>query len=408
MKINRSLQFIRSDLQAHIYAGNLLNNVTQLKSLCHSDTQFCAVVKANAYGHGLTEVVDILKHTDIDFFAVASIYEALHISDSIRNQTILILEPVNKTQAADQITLCARKKLHCVVSTLEGVDYIESVLRDSPLTLNLHVNVETGMGRSGLTPDLCSQLVKRIDQSEHLRLAGVYTHFSTADEEDLSYAYQQLDRFKTFLANSQLTNRQDILIHAANSAATIKIPEAHFDMVRCGISMYGYYSRRMKHPPIELSPVMKLQAPIVQLKTIHQGESVGYGQSFIAPRNITAALVPIGYADGYWRCFSNCAVMKLGANIAPVIGRVCMDQLLIDVTDIPNAQPGQLVTVIDNDHDSPCGVYALSELARTICYEIPICVQAHVSRIVHQAQTFTHIELPATTTKTIEVTQPGD
>ncbi|MHC5119533.1 MAG: alanine racemase C-terminal domain-containing protein [Planctomycetota bacterium] len=147
--------------------------------------------------------------------------------------------------------------------------------------------------------------------------------------------------------------------------------------------MYGYYSRRMKEPPIQLVPVMKLMAPITQIKTIPAGHPVSYGRSFVAQRETVAAIVPLGYADGYRRCFSNTAKMKIGNQFVPVIGRVCMDQVIVDVTDIPNVQLGQMVVVLDNDHDSFCSAYALADMADTICYEILTLVHAHVNRIVH-------------------------
>ena len=383
MRLYRQQPLIRPDLQAHIYSQALLSNVRNLKSLCRGETKFCAVVKANAYGHGIAEIVNILKKADVDFFAVASIYEAIHIDHMIKNRSILILEPVNPNAPPDHISLCAKNQWHCVISSLEAVDFIASILSGSKRLLNLHVNVETGMGRCGLDPTETAELVAKIDQCENTRLTGIYTHFATADEADLSYAYQQLDTFNNFLSKNDLAGREDVIIHAANSAATIKMSKAHFDMVRCGISMYGYYSRPMADAPIELTPVMKLQAPIAALKKIPAGHSVSYGRSFTTGRDTTVAIIPLGYADGYWRCFSNNARMKLGPHLVNVIGRVSMDQLLIDVTDIPDVSIGQMVTIIDSDHDSPCGVYALADLADTICYEILTCVHAHVNRIVH-------------------------
>ena len=238
------------------------------------------------------------------------------------------------------------------------------------------------MGRCGIQLDLAKQLLTQYDTCPNLKLAGVYTHFATADEEDLSYADQQHRHFESFLDRYDLKNK-GLLIHAANSAATIKMPHAHYDMVRCGISMYGYYSRRMKNPPIQLTPAMKLMAPITQIKTIPAGHSVSYGRSFITQRDTVAAIVPLGYADGYRRCFSNTAQMKIGNNAVPVIGRVCMDQVILDVTDVLNVQLGQMVTVLDNNHDSPCSAYALANLADTICYEILTFIHSHVNRIVH-------------------------
>lgn len=383
MRLYRSQQFIRQDLQAHIFSRALLSNVRNLKARCSENTKFCAVVKANAYGHGITEIVNILKKTDVDFFAVASIYEAMHIMDLCKKQSVLILEPLSPLTAPAHLFLSVKKGFHCVISSLEAVEFVSDTLSGGKGVLNLHVNIETGMGRNGVDPKYASKLIDMIDSNNNTNLAGVYTHFATADEEDLSYAYEQLDTFNNFIEQNGLKDRQDIIIHAANSAATIKMPESHFDMVRCGIAMYGYYSRPMKNAPVELVPVMKLQAPIVHFKKIGAGNPVSYGRSFITKRDTTVAIIPFGYADGYWRCFSNQSRMKIGDSVVPVIGRVCMDQLLIDVTDIPDVSIGQMVTIIDNDHDSPCGVYALAELAGTICYEIPICVHAHLSRIVH-------------------------
>ena len=383
MKLYPLQQLTRPDLQSHIYSKALLGNLAGLKSLCTPDTKFCAVIKANAYGHGISEVVNILKDADVDFFAVASFYEALHVVGLIDRQSILILEPIVPNCPPDRIFACANHHLHCVMATIEAQQYVANLLDGSDNILDIHVNVESGMGRCGIDPHCAVELIKHIDDCPNTRLAGVYTHFATADEEDLAYAWKQLDTFNAFLDETRMPDRSDVIIHSANSAATIKMPRAHFDMVRCGISLYGYYSRPMTDPPVQLQPVMKLQAPIVQIKHIPAGHPVSYGCSFTPKRNTTAAIVPLGYADGYWRCLSNKAVMKLGERLVAVIGRVCMDQLIIDVTDVPDVSLGQMVTIVDNAHDSPCGVYKLAELADTICYEILTCIHAHVNRIVH-------------------------
>jgi len=382
MKRYRAEPLIRPDLQAHIYSADLLTNVRNLRTFCPARTKFCAAVKANAYGHGIGEIVGILKN-HVDAFAVATFYEAMHIEPIAGGKPILILEPVNPSYTAEQITLCARYGFHCELSSLEGLEYVNSVLKNSSLRIPLHLNVETGMGRCGLEEKICQTVLERLPDSPNVMLAGVMTHFATADEEDLSYAYEQLLRFEKFLERHRLKGRNDILIHACNSAGTLKIPQAHYDMVRCGISMYGYYSRPMKNPPVPLTPVLKLQAPITQIKTVPAGQSVGYGRSFVTTRDTVAAIIYLGYADGYRRCFSNRAKMKIGEAVVPVIGRVCMDQVILDVTDVPNAALGQMVTVIDNRHDSPCGAYGLAQLADTICYEILTMIHAHVSRIVH-------------------------
>lgn len=386
MKLYRSGQFIRPDLQAHIYSKALLGNLEGLKGVCAEGTKFCAVVKANAYGHGIAETVNILKDR-VDFFAVASIYEAIHINQIVDYVPILILEPLGANGPREHLRLCAEAGFHCVISSLGAIKHIGEVLGGSGERINLHVNVETGMGRCGMAIEDALKAVELIGGSECMKLAGVYTHLATADEEDLSYAYEQLGNFEDFLKAGDIRGRfGDIIIHAANSAATIKLPESHYDMVRCGISLYGYFSRPMKDAPVKLQPAMKLQAPISQIKYLGKGKSVSYGRSFVTERETKAAIVPLGYADGYWRSFSNRAKMVIaeaGNAVVPVIGRVCMDQVLVDVTDAEGVEEGQMVTVIDNRLDSPCNAYGLCELAGTICYEILTCVHAHVNRIVH-------------------------
>jgi alanine racemase len=383
LKPKISTQFIRPDLQAHISSEALLNNVSELRKLCKPGTKFCAVVKANAYGHGMAEIVTILKDGPVDFFAVASVFEALHIAPLTGGQPILILEPVHVGQPPLQILCYAEQSFHCPIATLDTVDYINSIATPSGKPINVHVKVETGMGRCGLDPDLAVRLIEKVDKSPSMCFAGLYTHFATADESDLSYAQEQLGIFNDFIAKNGIRQHGNVIIHACNSAAAIKMPEAHFDMVRCGISLYGYFSRPQPDSPVKLQPVMCLQAPIVQLKRIAKGKSVSYGRSFITKRDSLIGIVPLGYADGYRRCFSNRASMKLGSALVPVVGRVCMDQLLVDVTDVQNVSLGQMVTIIDDVQDSPCGAYALADLADTICYEILTCVHAHVKRVVY-------------------------
>ncbi|OHB56448.1 MAG: alanine racemase [Planctomycetes bacterium GWF2_50_10] len=378
-----SNRFIRKDLVAHIYSDALIHNARTLSSHTGPKVKFCAVVKANAYGHGIAEVVNILKDGPVDFFAVASLYEAYYIAQMAIRQPVLVLEPLHPGQDKEQIILAARNSIHCTISSMEAAEYVQGVLANTPYILQLHVNIDSGMGRCGISPADGAKLLEKVNELKKLNLAGIYTHFATADEDDLSFAYEQLKTFNAFLDANSLKNRPNLIIHAANSAATIKMPQSHFNMVRCGVSLYGYFSRPQAHPQLKLRPAMRLEAPIVLIKPMPAGSPISYGRSFVAKRDTLVGLVPLGYADGYWRCFSNKAVMKVGEYVAPVIGRVCMDQALIDVTDVPGVHLGQKATILDNDHDSPCGAYALSQLAETIVYEIITCVHEHVDRVIH-------------------------
>lgn len=382
MSLNTDRVF-RSDLKVNIYSKRLVENVSKLRSLCTGGQKFCAVVKANAYGHGVSEVVKILRDQPVDFFAVANIYEAAFIAPLLRkHQNILIFEPLNSNVRDEHLALCIEKGFHCAICSIEAAKCLISKLGGSDKKINLHINIETGMGRLGIEPAGAMELIKVIDSSENLCIKGVYTHFATADEDDLSFAYEQIENFDRFIKSSKLKSRKDIIIHAANSAATMKLPQSHYDMVRCGIAMYGYYSRSQKQPPIELSPALELQAPIVHLKHLPAGRSVSYGRSYFTKRDTLSAIIPFGYSDGYSRVFSNNASVRIGDRFAPVIGRVCMDQFMIDVTDINNIKVGDWVTVIDSDHKSPAGAYRLADIAGTICYEILISLHHHLKRVV--------------------------
>lgn len=375
-------QFTRCDQKVHIYSQAMLDNLANLKNLCRQQTKFCAVIKANGYGHGIREIVNILKKGNVDFFAVANVYEAAFIADIAGDVKILILEPVHTAYSSDAVKLCAQKGFHCVVVDMDALRFVQDCLANSPDVLNVHVKVETGMGRCGIEAPKAAELIKKIRSFKNVKLAGVYTHFSTAAEKDLSFAKQQLEKFKKFLSDQSLLACRDVIIHAANSAAMLNMPEAHFDMVRCGIAMFGW----VEHPDmlkLKLTPAMKFEVPIVQLNLYKTGQTIGYGRTFTAWRDTIGAIIPVGYADNYWRLYSNNAVMKVGSSFAQVIGRVSMDKTIIDVTDMPDVKVGQFVTVIDNDPQSMCSVYRLAELADTICHEVLTSLPARALRIIH-------------------------
>ncbi len=382
MQFHTSNQFTRADQKVHISSKALLDNLASLKSLCKAETKFCAVIKANGYGHGIREIVNILKKGPVDFFAVANVYEADFISDIVGQAKILILEPVHIAYDSDAVKLCAQKGFHCVVVDAKALQFVQNCLQNTSTVLNVHIKVETGMGRCGIDAEKAAELIKKIRSFSNIRLAGVYTHFSTAAEKNLIFAKQQLESFRKFLSSQSLLACNDVIIHAANSAAMLNMPEAHFDMVRCGIAVFGW----VEHPDllkVKLQPAMKFEVPIVQLNRFAKGQTVGYGRTFTAWRDTIGAIVPIGYADNYWRLYSNNAFMKVGDNFAQVIGRVSMDKTILDVTDIPNVAVGQYVTVIDNDPQSMCSVYKLAEMADTICHEVLTSLPARALRIIH-------------------------
>jgi alanine racemase len=373
--------FKRTDLQAHLYSDSLRHNVKMLKGCCAPKVKFCAVVKSNAYGHGITNVVNILKDAGVDFFAVANIYEAFHIVDLVDKQKILILEPVYVSEAKDLLLRAAQLGIHWTIDSIESAKYVESALAGSWLKLNVHIYMDCGMSRGGVQPENAAKLAKFINDCKNITLAGIYTHFATADEKDLAFALNRLEVFMNTVEAMENLIGKNVLVHAANSSATMRIPQAHFDMVRCGIALYGY-STLPRPLPVELKPALKLCAPIVHITTIEKGKTVSYGRTFTAERETKIAVLAIGYSDGFRRRYSNKTELMLNGKKAPVVGRVTMNETILDITNIPDAQTGQMVTVIDNEIDSPCGVYTLAGKLETICYEILTSVPPWVNTIV--------------------------
>ncbi|MCE5340780.1 MAG: alanine racemase [Planctomycetaceae bacterium] len=382
MELQINSQYTREDQKVHIYSQAFLNNLNAVRSLCKPATKICAVVKANGYGHGIRHIVKILKQGQVDFFAVANIYEAAYIADIVGETKILVLEPVHIAYQPDAIQFCAEKGIHCAIVSFDSLDYVQNCLKDTKDILNVHIKVETGMGRCGIEAERAAGLIQKIRSASNVKLAGVYTHFSTAAEKNLDYAEHQYENMRKFLSSQSLLACKDVIIHAASSAATLNMPKAHFDMVRCGIALYGW----AEHPDllkVKLEPTMKFEVPIVQLNHYKAGQPIGYGRTFTAWRDTVGAIVPIGYADNYWRVYSNNAFVKVGDKFTQVLGRVSMDKTVIDVTDLPEAKVGQYVTVIDNDPESMCSVYRLAELADTICHEILTSLPSRAMRIIH-------------------------
>jgi len=375
--------FERKDLRVLLGADAILHNVAQLKSCCSSDVKFCAVVKANAYGHGAVEVAGILKDAGVDFFAVDNVYEAFRIAKSAGNAKILVLEPLHPALDAEVIAYCGSLNMHCTITSLEAAKYVSSILAGTDAKLNVHMNIDTGMSRCGAELAEAGKLAEYICSEPLMKLAGIYTHFANVNEKDLTFAKAQLGQFKNVLSQLENYITDDTIIHAANSAATVVFAESHFDMVRCGISMYGYNAVEASMP-VKLRPALKLQAPVIHIASISKGQTVSYGRTYTAGRNTKIAVLPIGYSDGFWRRFFNKAQVRIGESTAPVIGRVTMNQIVIDITDAANVKLGDYVTIIDDKFDSPCGVYQLAQLSDTICYEILTSVPSWAQTIIQR------------------------
>ncbi|MDO5124407.1 MAG: alanine racemase [Eubacteriales bacterium] len=348
------------------------------------DAKLCCVVKADAYGHGAGTLANLYSSLGADFFAVSNIDEAIELRDAGIEKPILILGYTPVAEA---------KKLakYQITQAVFGLDYAIALSREcvrEKVKIDVHVKVDTGMSRIGFMCQSFPEDMQSIYDIAHvcaldgLKVRGIMAHFSVADEGARGRAYteDQLESFRFVLSELEDMGITFEYVHHANSGATEYYPDARFSMVRAGIILYGLSPNPALKPRFELSPVMKLKSTISFVKELRAGCSVSYGRTFTATHNMVVATVPIGYADGYFRSFSEAGYMSVDGKKAKILGRICMDQTIIDVTDIENVKIGDEVTVFSNGEDNAPTVNDLAKMAGTINYEIICAVSKRVPR----------------------------
>jgi len=373
---------MHSDLQAFINVDHLVANYQALRARCRSGVKFCAPLKANAYGHGATLVAPRLQDAGVDMAAVATLDEAIELRRVAWTRPILVLG--NVLAVADFHERCERLDAiikHALTITVADAATIRWLCEEpSNARIDVHLKIDTGLGRMGVLPDEAVRLVRFINTSRTLRLAGVYSHFGTADFAERDFALQQLAIFKAWLADNADALPQGCLRHIANSAATISLPEAHLDMVRPGIALYGYPPAEHLAEQISLRPILRLVSHLTCIKEIPAGHSVGYARKFIATEPTRIGIVPIGYADGFLRILTNNAVVGTKHGPAPVIGRVSMDQIAIDLTRLPPPTLGDPIMLISDKPDDENSVCKLARRMDTISYEVTCVLGRRISR----------------------------
>lgn len=369
---------------AKISRAALRSNFQIFKRLCGAGVKICPAVKANAYGHGVEIVAPVLAEAGADMFAVANLAEAQELAGIVPAVPILVFSPLQGDSSDKEALLDAvRAVFHLTVADIDGAGAIAAASKKQGIIGRVQIKVDTGMGRMGVSPEAAVELTKYVCGEPALKLEGLYTHFASADEADASFAAEQLGCFNEFLQAAQEITGEVPLIHAANSAALLRMRESHLSMVRPGISTYGYWpSEAMAgiKALADLQPIMRVESRVVLVKDLPAGHTCGYGRTFRAHRPTRVGIVPIGYDDGYRRLFSNRTVMQVGGKDVPVVGRVSMDQTILDLTDTPQVQPGDTVTVISEYREAPNSVEKLAEIARTIPHEISCLLGRRIKR----------------------------
>lgn len=357
--------------------GALRFNLGKIRERVGTRVKILAMVKANAYGHDANMVADTLSASGADAFGVATLSEGVPLRLMRIKAPILIVGGTYEDELGDLLAHTLTPALY----DLEGLHRLDAAVRRHGGTLGIHLKIDTGMGRLGLAAADYDSWTAEIKKLGALRLDGIFSHFSHAESVVGDYTRRQLETFKRVLERLRSENIRPPLAHLANSAATITLPAAYFDMVRPGIMLYGVYPAPEMAGAIPLQPALTWKTKILQLKKVPAGASISYGETFITKRESLIATLPVGYADGYPRLLSNRGEVLVGGQRAPVAGRVCMDLTMVDVTDIRNVKQGDEVVLLGRQGNAEISADRLAAWANTISYEILTSISARVPRI---------------------------
>lgn len=362
---------------AEIDTSALKQNIEVVKSRLSSGTSLMAVVKADAYGHEAALIAPAVLEAGAEWLGVASAEEGISLRKSNIEAPILILSEIIPSASKAAI-------LHRLTPTVCSVDFAIALDRESAAqdrVTSVHVKVDTGMNRLGVKSDEAVPFIEALQKLPNIKIAGLFTHFATADEDDDSFLREQLAMFNNVIDRVRGLGLEP-LVHAANSAAALKLKESHFDLVRIGIAMYGLEPFPGARIRCGLKPVMSLKSKITAIKKINTGETVSYGRTFKAGKPMRIGLIPIGYADGVNRRLSNKGEVCIEGKRAQILGRVCMDQMLADVSDIAEAGVGSEVAIIGAQDAASITIEEIASIVGTINYEIACGVNHRVPRRV--------------------------
>ncbi|MDO8446209.1 MAG: alanine racemase [Deltaproteobacteria bacterium] len=362
---------------AEIDLDALGHNYSNIKGKA-GDRKILAVVKANAYGHGAVKVSRELERLGADMLGVAILQEGIELRDAGIKKPILLLNGIFQGEA--EVVL--KYDLTPVVYSLETIEELSSEAERAGRIVPVHVKIDTGMKRLGILPDDIEYFFKRVKELKNIKIEGVLSHFATADNKDRGFMEEQFHVFSETINQIRSLGFSPDYIHIENSAAMIwdEFPD-YLNLVRPGITLYGSYPSIWFRDKIELKPVMTLKSGIIQIKRISKGESVSYARKFIAERDSIIGVVPIGYADGYPRHLSNVGEVVVRGKMAKIAGLVCMDLIMIDITDIPEAVVGDEVVLWGRQGDMESFADELARRAGTISYELFCRVSGRVPRV---------------------------
>lgn len=371
-------------ITAEISVGALGQNIRLLRGMMDPGVKFCAVVKSNAYGHGLELLAKPIAE-EADMLAVCTAEEALQLRDrGIAKPILALFSPYSipsEDDRADAFDSLVEREVMLTIVDLASIGAVAAAARRVQKEVKVHMKIDTGMQRSGVPPSEIAAALELLAAEPLVRLEGACSHFALAHDPDKSVLREQLACFHNALKAEGFP--AGVTRHIAASAAVIELRETHLDMVRVGLAMYGCAPAPHIREHVPLRPVLRLVAPLMQIKDVAEGSASGYGLTYTFETNTRIGLLPVGYGDGYLRCLSNRSAVSIRGRMAPVRGRVSMDQIVVDLAGIPEAELGDEVEIISRDPAAPHSAESLAGLADTIPYEILTAVgTARVRRVL--------------------------
>ena len=369
-------------IHARIDLDALKYNVDSIKKCKSNDARLMGVIKAGAYGHGSDMIAHELEDMGFDWFAVATADEGIELRNFGITKPILVLGYSHAYQYDEMI----RFNITPTIYSYEMAQNFNQAAREAGITADIHIKIDTGMSRIGfLTEESSVEVIKKIHSLPNLNIQGMFTHFACADTRDQEHVRHQIERFHWMIGRMKEEGITIELLHCSNSASIMTLPSEHMNMVRAGIILYGLYpSDEVEKECLPLKPVMSIHSHVIHLKEVGAGVTVGYGATYTTKERTRIATIPVGYADGYPRALSNKASVLIRGKRAPIIGRVCMDQFMVDVTDIPKASLGDDVIIVGRDQTESISVEELSEMAGSFNYEFVCDVSWRVPRVYYK------------------------
>lgn len=376
---------------AEVDLDAIRENMVHMKENIAENTKILAVIKTDGYGHGGVPIAKMLEQLDFMFGYAAATYEEAHVLREAGVKKPILILGYTFPYCYEELI---REEIRPAVYRRDTVEELAAAAAKAGQKAKVHIKVDTGMGRIGITPDEEGiEFVRFLMEHPELEVEGIFTHFAKSDEADKTSANHQLELFQNFIDKIQTELGITIPVkHCSNSAAILEMPQANMDMVRAGITTYGLYpSEEVSKDIVPLRAAMSLYSHIVYCKTIHAGQSVSYGGLFTAQKDTRVATIPVGYGDGYPRSLSGRGYVLIHGKRAPILGRVCMDQFMVDISEIPEAMDGDKVTLLGMDGTERITAEELGELSGRFNYEFVCDLGKRIPRVYIQHGEITEV-----------------